>query len=116
MDFKQEDRDMLIRHDQKLKTICNSIKELKDDNKEFRHEIKTGFNKITDKLDESTSGCANNRVECRKEIDGNIISRRVLMFILSFIIIGVISIGAYTGGLSTKVAVNTEKIETLQEK
>jgi len=112
MDFKQEDRDMLIRHDQKLKAICDAIGELKKDNKDIKKEMKDGFEKIGRKLDENTLGCSTNRANCRKEIDSSFFTKRVLMWILGFIIIGTISIGAYTSGLATKIAVNDQKIES----
>ena len=62
MEFKQEDRDMLIRHDIKLKLICVSIIDLKK-------EMRDGFKFIGDKLDTAALDCPKNRIECRKELE-----------------------------------------------
>jgi len=116
MDFKQEDRDLLIKHDVKLNQVCEAITEVKDRSKDMNKDMNDGFDKIVSKFDENTSGCANNRVDCRKEVDEKFVSRKILIWILTIVVGGVISVAAYTGGLSTKVAVNSQKVEVNSDK
>jgi len=109
MDFTKEDRKLIVEHDVKIGMVCKDIKTLSTD-------MKDGFAKIFDKLDANIVGCSDNRTSCRKEIDEKInrfFTKRVLMWILAFIIVGLIGIGTYTGELSSKVQLNIHRINTI---
>jgi len=106
MDFTEHDRKLITEHDVKLSSLCLSIKTLNKD-------MKDGFKTIFDKLDKSTEGCSDNRIECRKEIDKELkkfFTKTVLMWIFFFVITGIVSLGVFTGKISSKVSVNTQRI------
>jgi len=60
--FTQEDHDLIVSHSVKINHLCDEVKDLKTD-------MKAGFDKITDKIDGSTSVCANNRIKCQDKND-----------------------------------------------
>jgi len=73
MEFTQNDRDLIIRHDVKMCEVRKDIKTIKGD-------MKDGLNKIMEKLDTAAVACPTNRANCRKEVDKEIdtkMSRKV---------------------------------------
>lgn len=119
MEFQQEDRDMLIRHDQKLGTICSDIKTMAGT-----------LSTIDSKLDKGTIGCVENRAACRREVDataaaislqteeklGGFFTKTVLRWFFGFIIAGMIGLGVYSSETASQVLLNTHNIQDLEEK
>lgn len=102
MEFRQEDRDMLIAHDVKLGMLCKSMDKLNKD-------MTKGFNSILNKIDHQKDFCADHR----EKIGNRYFTKRVLMWIIGFIVLGVVGVGIYTGELSSQVQLNTHRVDTL---
>jgi len=95
MQFTQDDRDLLLKHDVKIGTLCGQITDL-------RQDVKDGFKDLGDKLE-------NNSKDLNAEMK-SFMPKKLLLWILTFIILGTISLTTYTGALSNKVILNTHKI------
>ncbi len=111
MQFTQEDRDVLLKHDVKISTLCSEIKDL-------RKDVKDGFKDLGNKLENNSLNCFNYRTECKKDINDDLktyMPKRLFIWILSIIIFGTISLAAYTGTISNAVNLNTHKINDINK-
>lgn len=108
MQFKQEDRDMLIAHDLKLGILCSRVDDLDD-------TMQDGFQRILDKMDIQKDFCS----EHREKISNKYFTKKVLIPVLGLMIISLISVGVYsvktTSKVTSKVNLNTYKIDKLSD-
>ena len=102
MNFSQNDRDMLIRHDLKMVALCTTVKDM---------------NKLLISIDKKLSGndvlCIEKRSACRKDINKELkrfFTKKVLMWIIGFIIVSIFGLIGFTGTLSRTVSVNAQRI------
>lgn len=105
VEFTQDDRDMLVRHDTKLSVLCTQIHDLDD-------TMRDGFQRIIDKMDIQKDTCS----EHREKISSRYFTKKVLILVLGLIITSLIGVGIYSGKMSSKVCLNTYKIENLTNK
>ena len=103
MEYTKEDKktnkdthDLVIKHDVKLNIMCDSI-----------HKIEKGISGINSKLEEAVLNCP----EKRKEIENKYFSKRVLMWLMGFMIAGIISIGVYSSNLQADVKVIQQQVK-----
>ena len=85
MDFTQEDRDLLIKHEVKIDQVCKAI-----------HNLDTKFDKIVEKIDNCTE---------------NTISKTMFRWVIGIIVGGILILTGYTANMNTQVIKNTICIE-----
>lgn len=88
------DRELLIQQSKDIESLCNAFKEFKESNAE-EHKL------IFEKLDILSEGK---------------ISNKLFFFTISFILIALVSLTAYTGTIKNDVIKNTVCIEKISEK
>ena len=103
-EFTQDDRDMLKAHDLKLGVICGRLDDVDD-------TMTDGFQRIIDKMDIQKDTCS----EHREKISGRYFTKKVLMAVLGLIIVSLVSVGVYSSKTSSKVSLNTYKINKLND-
>ncbi|OEU68521.1 MAG: hypothetical protein BBJ57_07525 [Desulfobacterales bacterium PC51MH44] len=118
MDFEKADRDMLIRHDQKLSSICESMVTMGKTLTDIHGSINNG-----------AVVCVERRASCRKEVTleinsvatkidekvGKYFTKTILRWIFTFIIAGLVGLGVYTSDTRTITKVNEQKITNHHE-
>ncbi|MFA9409577.1 MAG: hypothetical protein ACERKJ_12195 [Candidatus Dadabacteria bacterium] len=81
MDFTIKDRDMLKRHDEKLKTLCTSVA-----------TGNSGIETIITKLNANNVGCVENRKECMSNVNKTFVTGKTFWSVVGFMLTGVIII------------------------